>query len=84
LRARGAFLPPRGNRVLTYKRKCLLDSSFLIDLLNEMADAQTGPAFNWLQRNASTQLWITPVSMAEVLQRLGAGYDDYRRTAVRS
>ena len=49
-------------------RKCLLDSSFLIDLLNEMAAAQAGPALNWLGRNALAHLWITPVTMAEVLE----------------
>ena len=49
-------------------RKCLLDSSFLIDLLNEIAEAQAGPALNWLGRNALAPLWITPVTMAEVLE----------------
>jgi hypothetical protein len=29
-------------------RECLLDSSFVIDLLNEMAAGQTGPALRWL------------------------------------
>jgi predicted nucleic acid-binding protein len=49
-------------------RKCLLDSSFLVDLLNEMAAGQAGPALGWLRRNASAHLWITPVTMAEVLE----------------
>lgn len=49
-------------------RKCLLDSSFLIDLLNEMAADQPGPALSWLQGNAAARLWITPVTMAEVLE----------------
>lgn len=49
-------------------RKCLLDTSFLIDLLNEMAAAQAGPALTWLGRNALAHLWITPVTMAEVLE----------------
>jgi len=53
-------------------KRCLLDSSFLVDLLNEMADAQPGPALGWLRRNSSAHLWITPVSMAEVLE----GADD--------
>ena len=48
--------------------QCVLDSSFLIDLLNEIADGESGPALRWLERNASTRLWITPVSMAEVLE----------------
>jgi predicted nucleic acid-binding protein len=49
-------------------RKCLLDSSFLIDLLNEMAAGQAGPALSWLHANAAARLWITPVTMAEVLE----------------
>ena len=49
-------------------RKCLLDSSFLIDLLNEMADGVEGPAFAWLKRNEKAQLWISPVTVAEVLE----------------
>ena len=49
-------------------RNCLLDSSFLIDLLNEMADAREGPAFSWLKRNEKSRLWISPVTMAEVLE----------------
>ena len=53
-------------------RKCLLDSSFLIDLLNEMSTGQAGPALSWLRDNAAAHLWITPVTMAEVLE----GADD--------
>jgi predicted nucleic acid-binding protein len=49
-------------------KKYLLDSSFLIDLLNEMAGGKAGPALGWLRRNALARLWITPVSMAEVLE----------------
>jgi predicted nucleic acid-binding protein len=49
-------------------RKCLLDSSFLIDLLSELAAGQAGPALSWLKGNASAHLWITPVTMAEVLE----------------
>lgn len=49
-------------------RKCLLDSSFVIDLLNEMADDREGPAFAWLRRNPKAQLWISPVTLAEVLE----------------
>jgi len=52
-------------------KKCLLDSSFVIDLLNEMAEDREGAAFAWLRRNRKTQLWITPVTLAEVLE--GAG-----------
>lgn len=49
-------------------KKCLLDSSFLIDLLNEMANDREGPAFAWLRRNPKTRLWISPVTLAEVLE----------------
>ena len=49
-------------------KKCLLDSSFLIDLLNEMADDREGSAFSWLKRNPKAQLWISPVTIAEVLE----------------
>jgi predicted nucleic acid-binding protein len=47
---------------------CLLDSSFLIDLLGEIAEASEGPAFAWLRRNGKARLWISPVTMAEVLE----------------
>jgi len=53
-------------------KKHLLDSSFVIDLLNEIAEGVSGPAVTWLQRNPSAQLWISPVTMAEVLE----GADD--------
>jgi predicted nucleic acid-binding protein len=49
-------------------KKCLLDSSFLIDLLNEIADGVEGSAFEWLKRNERSQLWISPVTVAEVLE----------------
>jgi len=49
-------------------KKCLLDSSFLIDLLNEMAEGHSGPALLWLRDNTAAHLWITPVTMAEVLE----------------
>lgn len=49
-------------------KKCVLDSSFIIDLLNEIADAEPGPALRWVQRNPAAQLWITPVTLAEVLE----------------
>ena len=54
------------------KQHCLLDSSFLIDLLNETADGVPGPAFAWLRKNRQAQLWISPVTYAEVLE----GADD--------
>jgi len=49
-------------------KKCVLDTSFIIDLLNEIAEAEPGPAFRWVLRNPAAQLWITPVTMAEVLE----------------
>ena len=52
-------------------KSCLLDTSFLIDLLNEIAAGDTGSAHRWLRRNVSTELWISPVTLAEVLE--GAG-----------
>jgi predicted nucleic acid-binding protein len=47
---------------------CLLDSSFVIDLLNEIAAGGAGPAHKWLRRNAAAELWISPVTLAEVLE----------------
>ncbi|MEO8212412.1 MAG: PIN domain-containing protein [Myxococcales bacterium] len=47
---------------------CLLDSSFVIDLLNEVADGAAGPAIQWLRRNPRAELWISPVTYAEVLE----------------
>ena len=55
-------------------KKCLLDSSFLTDLLNELADGIEGPALQWLKRNERAQLWISPVTVAEVLE----GAEDIR------
>jgi predicted nucleic acid-binding protein len=49
-------------------KTCLLDSSFLIDLLNEIAAGNAGPALRWLERNHSAELWISPVTLAEVLE----------------
>ncbi len=49
-------------------KRCILDSSFLIDLLNEIADGVAGRAARWLLRNPSAQLWITPVTVAEILE----------------
>lgn len=47
----------------------LLDSSFVVDLLNEIADRDAGgAALEWLRRNRRAQLWISPVTLAEVLE----------------
>jgi hypothetical protein len=48
-------------------KQCLLDSSFVIDLLNEIAHGQSGAALGWLHRNRPAALWISPVTLAEVL-----------------
>jgi predicted nucleic acid-binding protein len=57
----GAAGPPQVKR-------CLLDSSFLIDLLNEVASGRAGPAVSWLRRNPTMELWISPVTYAEVME----------------
>jgi predicted nucleic acid-binding protein len=50
-------------------KKYLLDSSFIVDLLNELADNDdAGPAMRWLRRNRRVRLWISPVTLAEVLE----------------
>ncbi len=46
----------------------LLDSSFVIDLLNEVARNERGPARAWAARNPGAELWISPVTFAEVLE----------------
>jgi predicted nucleic acid-binding protein len=53
-------------------KRCLLDSSFIIDLLNEIASGKAGAALDWLRRNGAAALWISPVTLAEVLE----GADD--------
>src|SRR5215471_15910593 len=51
------------------RQRYLLDSSFVIDLLNEIADNDdAGVALKWLDRNRRAQLWISPVTLAEVLE----------------
>ena len=63
------------------KQPCLLDSSFVIDLLNEIADGEPGPAMKWLRSHRRAQLWISPVTYAEVLE--GADDLDAVRTHLR-
>ena len=47
----------------------LLDSSFVVDLLNEIADHDDGgAALQWLRRNRRAKLWISPVTLVEVLE----------------
>jgi len=43
-------------------------SSFIIDLLNEIAGGKEGAALGWLRRNGTAALWISPVTLAEVLE----------------
>ncbi|MFO1467867.1 MAG: PIN domain-containing protein [Steroidobacteraceae bacterium] len=50
-------------------KKYLLDSSFIIDLLNEIADDnREGPALTWLRKKPKTRVWISAVTLAEVLE----------------
>jgi len=63
-------------------KRCLLDSSFVIDLLNEVAANQVGPARAWAARNRGAELWISPVTSAEVLE--GASDADVVREAIRA
>jgi predicted nucleic acid-binding protein len=50
----------------------LLDSSFVIDLLNEIAEGEPGFACAWLGQNRRAKLWVSAVTVAEVLE----GADD--------
>jgi hypothetical protein len=43
-----------------------------IDLFNEVAANRRGPAHAWISRNAGADLWVSPVTYAEVLE----GADD--------
>ena len=47
-------------------KRCLLDSSFVIDLFNEVASRRRGPAHTWIGRNTGADLWVSPVTYAEV------------------
>ena len=49
-------------------KRCLLDSSFVIDLFNEVAANRRGPAHAWISRNSGADLWVSPVTYAEVLE----------------
>ncbi len=53
-------------------KRCLLDSSFVIEFLNELADNRRGPARAWATRNPTAELWVSAVTYAEVLE----GADD--------
>lgn len=60
------------------KQHYLLDSSFVIDLINELADGTPGPAYRWMDKHRQSTFWISAVTYAEVLE----GADD--EEAVRS
>lgn len=62
-------------------KRCLLDSSFVIDYFNEIALRQAGPALAWLRRNRDAELWVSPVTFAEVLE--GAAEPETVREAFR-
>jgi predicted nucleic acid-binding protein len=49
-------------------KHCLLDSSFVIDLLNEITSGKAGASLGWLRRNGAKALWISPVTLAKVLE----------------
>lgn len=49
-------------------KRFLLDTSFVIDLFNEIAAGKAGPAVDWLKHNPRAELWISPVTYAEVLE----------------
>jgi predicted nucleic acid-binding protein len=49
-------------------KHALLDSSFVIDLLNELAAGEEGNAVAWLRRNSRVKLWVSPVTWAEVFE----------------
>lgn len=49
-------------------KRCLLDSSFIVDLLNEIAADSPGSALRWLERHPTARLWISPVTLAETLE----------------
>ena len=53
-------------------KHALLDSSFVIDLLTELAAGKAGCAIEWLRSHPRVKLWISPVTWAEVLE----GADD--------
>jgi predicted nucleic acid-binding protein len=50
------------------KRPYLLDSSFVIDLLNETAAGLPGSAYAWLRRHPRGRLFISAVTYDEVLE----------------
>jgi predicted nucleic acid-binding protein len=50
-------------------KRYLMDSSFVIDLVNEMEERLAGPAVSWMRRRGvGSSLWMSPVTVAEVLE----------------
>src|SRR5260370_26949703 len=60
-------------------KKSLLDSCFVIDLLNEMADNDDEcPELRWLKQPRRAHLWVSPITLAEVLE----GAEDHEAVKV--
>jgi len=49
-------------------KRCLLDTSFVIDLLTEISEGGVGPAMRWSGGNRTASLWVSPITYAEVLE----------------
>ena len=49
-------------------KRCLLDSSFVIAWVNEAAANERGPAVRWIARKPHCDLWVSPITYAEVLE----------------
>ncbi len=58
-------------------KACLLDTSFLIDLEEEAAAGEEGPATRLLTRLGAARLYLSPVTVAELLE----GAEDAAGTA---
>lgn len=51
---------------------CRVRRGDLLALMNEIAGHKEGAALGWLRRNSTKALWVSPVTLAEVLE----GADD--------
>jgi len=49
-------------------RSALLDTSFLIDLADEVAEGKEGPACRTLRRLAGARVYVSAVTVAELLE----------------
>lgn len=61
-------------------KSLLLDTSFVVDLFEEMGSGRRGPAMECLEAHRGDQLWISPVTYAEAME--GAHDPDTVRTAL--